>query len=88
LFKIRAQEYHLGRAAAVAEARGPDAAWALLEAIPAESILTYQRCWACAAHVLNTLGRRMESRSAAERAVGLSSDSAVRDFLVERFLQA
>jgi predicted RNA polymerase sigma factor len=75
----------VGRAAAIAEARGPQAAWPLLAAIPAESVATYQPYWACAAHVLRAFGRHTDARSAAERAIGLSNDPAVRDFLVERF---
>jgi RNA polymerase sigma-70 factor (ECF subfamily) len=75
----------VGRAASIAKARGPQAAWPLLTAIPAESVAAYQPYWACAAHVLQDLGRHIESRSAAERAIGLSNDPAVRDFLLERF---
>jgi predicted RNA polymerase sigma factor len=77
----------VGRAAAAAETRGAQTAWALLEAIPAASVVAYQPYWACAAHVLAVLGRHGECKSAAERAIGLSDDPAVRDFLVERFLR-
>jgi predicted RNA polymerase sigma factor len=75
----------VGRAAAIAEARGADAAWQVLAPLPAESVATYQPYWACVAQVLHDLGRHTESRSAAERAIGLSNDPAIRDFLVERF---
>jgi predicted RNA polymerase sigma factor len=75
----------VGRAAAVWETRGPEAAWRLLEQIPSETVAGYQPYWACAAHVLEALGRPAEARSAAERAVGLSDDPAIRDFLQKRF---
>jgi RNA polymerase sigma-70 factor (ECF subfamily) len=42
----------VGRVAAVFEARGAAAGWALLEALPAEAIKTYQPYWALAAHLL------------------------------------
>src|SRR5262245_57393569 len=38
----------VGRAAAIAEARGAPAAWALLEAIPTGAVESYQPYWACA----------------------------------------
>ena len=78
----------VGRAAAIAEARGPEPAWQVLAALPAESVATYQPYWAYMAQVLHDLGRRSEARSAAERSIGLSNDPAVRDFLVERFCQS
>jgi RNA polymerase sigma-70 factor (ECF subfamily) len=77
----------VGRAAAIAEARGADAAWRLLQSISSESVATYQPYWACAARVLADLDNRLESRAAAERAIGLSDDPAVREFLIEQFLR-
>ncbi len=77
----------VGRAAMVRHARGAEAAWRLLDEIPRETVAGYQPYWACAAHVLEDVGRRAESRSAAERAVALSDDAAVRDYLVHRFLR-
>ena len=75
----------VGRAAAVREAHGPEAAWRLLAEISPEAIAGYQPYWACAAHVLEGLGRYAESHNAAERAIGLSDDPAIRDFLLTRF---
>ena len=71
----------VGRAAAVAEARGPEAGWALLDAIPAESIKSYQPYWALAAHLLKRLQRVQEAGIAYSRAIGLCGDPAVREFL-------
>src|SRR5262249_33800474 len=76
----------VGRAAAVAEARGADFAWQLLHEMPAESIVAYQPYWACAARVLEQLGRHADACAAAERAIGLSDDPAVRRFLSGRYL--
>lgn len=77
----------VGRAAAVAEAQDANVGWQLLEQIPTEAVLGYQPYWACVAHLLDRLGRRSDSVSAAERAIALSEDAAVRNFLVERFLR-
>jgi RNA polymerase sigma-70 factor (ECF subfamily) len=74
----------IGCAAAVAEARGAEAAWPLLGAMPAESVAAYQPYWACAAHVLRTIGRHSEARAAADRAIGLTEDASVREFLIRR----
>ena len=72
----------LGRAAAVAEARGAEAGWALLEAIPRDSIQNYQSYWALAAHLLKRMKRSIEARTAYTRAIGLCEDPAMREFLI------
>jgi predicted RNA polymerase sigma factor len=72
----------VGHAAALAEVWGTEAGLGALEAIPNESIATYQPYWALRAHLLERLGRADEARRAFERAIGLSEDRAVRDFLV------
>ena len=72
----------VGHAAALAEVRGADAGLAAIDAIPRESIATYQPYWALRAHLLKRLGRDAEARQAFERAIGLSEDRAVREFLV------
>jgi predicted RNA polymerase sigma factor len=77
----------VGQAAAVSEAHGAESAWRLLAAIAPESVSRYQPYWACLAHLLDRLGRHTESRAAAERAIGLSNEPAVRQFLVHRFLR-
>jgi predicted RNA polymerase sigma factor len=71
----------VGRAAAVAEAQGPEAGWRLLETVPRTDVESYQPSWALAAHILKSLGRASESVEAYELAIGLSEDNAVRDFL-------
>lgn len=71
----------VGRAAAVAEIRGAETALTLLEAIPIQSVETYQPYWALIAHLLKRLQRLDEARTAYTRAIGLSEDSAMREFL-------
>ena len=71
----------VGRAAAIAEAHGPAAAWAILEAIPPDAVSSYQPYWALAAHLLKRLNRGPEANAAFTRAIGLCEDPAMRDFL-------
>jgi RNA polymerase sigma-70 factor (ECF subfamily) len=74
----------VGRAAAVAEARGAATGWALLEAVPAEAIKDYQPYWALAAHLLKRMGQVKQADAAYSRAIGLCEDRAMRDFLVRQ----
>jgi len=74
----------IGHAAALAEARGAREGLAALDAIPADSVTTYQPYWALNAHLLKRLGRTREATQAYARAIGLSEDPAVRDFLVSQ----
>jgi RNA polymerase sigma-70 factor (ECF subfamily) len=71
-----------GYAAAVAEARGPDAGLAVLDAIDLGSVSSYQPYWAVRAHLLQRLGKTSESQEAFDRAIGLAEDPAVREFLL------
>jgi RNA polymerase sigma-70 factor (ECF subfamily) len=71
----------VGRAAAVAEARGATTAWSLLQTIPAEAVASYQPYWALAAHLLKRMGQMTQSADAYRRAIGLSEDPALRAFL-------
>jgi predicted RNA polymerase sigma factor len=74
----------VGHAAALAEATGADAALVALAAIPAEAVATYQPYWALRGHLLATLARADEARDSYARAIGLSEDPAVREFLRAR----
>jgi Predicted RNA polymerase sigma factor containing a TPR repeat domain len=71
----------IGRVAAVAEAYGVDQGIHLLEAIPFEEVVNYQPYWALAGHLYKRLNRVEVARSAYSRAIGLSTDAAVRQFL-------
>jgi RNA polymerase sigma-70 factor (ECF subfamily) len=73
-----------GRAAAVAEARGAPAGWALLQALPQESVAHYQPYWALAAHLLQRMGREEDAKAAYGRAIGLCGDEAARAFLARK----
>lgn len=77
----------VGRAAAVAEARGVATGWALLETIPRETVKSYQPYWALAAHLLKRLQRPNEAAEAYHRAIGLCEDPAMREFLVRQAAQ-
>jgi RNA polymerase sigma-70 factor (ECF subfamily) len=71
----------VGRAAALAEARGAGPALAALDALPSTVVASYQPYWALRAHLLATLGLADEAAQAYTRAIGLSEDEAVRAFL-------
>jgi len=71
----------IGRVAAVAEAYGVDQGIHLLEAIPFEEVVNYQPYWALAGHLYKRLNRVEVARSAYSRAIGLSTDAGVRQFL-------
>jgi predicted RNA polymerase sigma factor len=74
----------VGRAAAVAEARDAAAGWTLLEAMPAESVKSYQPYWALAAHLLKRMRLFEEADAAYKRAIGLCEDPAMREFLARQ----
>jgi len=74
----------VSRAAAVAEARGAEAALVLLKEIPLQSVETYQPYWALSAHLLKRVQRFDEARMAYMRAIGLCEDSGMREFLREQ----
>jgi RNA polymerase sigma-70 factor (ECF subfamily) len=73
-----------GYAAAVAEANGPEAGLAVLEAIDPDAVSHYQPYWAVRAHLLERLGKTREASNAYDRAIGLAEDPAVKEFLLEK----
>ncbi len=73
-----------GYAAAVAEANGPEAGLAVLDAIDVGAVSGYQPYWAVRAHLLQQVGRMREAFDAFDRAIGLAEDPAVRQFLLQR----
>ncbi|NOU96397.1 RNA polymerase subunit sigma-70 [Paenibacillus sp. LMG 31456] len=74
----------VGRAAAVAEARGVDKGLVLLEAIPTDAIKSYQPYWALTAHLFKRSQRYEEAYAAYSRAIGLCTDPSIRDFLKQQ----
>jgi len=73
-----------GYAAAVAEAKGAEEALAALNAIAPDDVSAYQPYWAVRAHVLQQLRKIPEALDAFDRAIGLTEDPAVRQFLLQR----
>lgn len=74
----------IGRAATIAEVNGPEAGLALLNEIELVVVAAYQPYWAVRAYLLRKLGREAEALVASDRAIGLSEDDAVRQFLLEQ----
>jgi RNA polymerase sigma-70 factor (ECF subfamily) len=69
-------------AAALAEARGAEAGLRSLETLAPDAVAAYQPYWALRAQLLKKLGRADQARDAYERAIGLSEEAAVREFLL------
>jgi RNA polymerase sigma-70 factor (ECF subfamily) len=74
----------VGRAAAIAEARGAQSGWQVLQEIPAEMIELYQPYWAVSAHLLTQLKRVEYACRAYTRAIELSNDPAEAAFLLTK----
>jgi RNA polymerase sigma-70 factor (ECF subfamily) len=74
----------LGHSAAVAEAKGPENGWTLLQAISPAEAADYQPYWALTAHLLTRMHRSSEAAAAYSRAIGLCEDPAMREFLRQR----
>jgi predicted RNA polymerase sigma factor len=73
-----------GYAAAIAEAKGAEEGLAALDRIDPHDISAYQPYWAVRAHLLQRLGKTPEAGDAFDRAIGLTEDPAVRQFLLQR----
>jgi predicted RNA polymerase sigma factor len=73
-----------GYAAAIAEASGPEAGLAVLNAISLDDVSGYQPYWAVRAHLLQRLGKKTEASDAYNRAIGLAEDPAVKAFLLDK----
>ena len=74
----------IGHAAAIAEAKAPQSGLALLDAIDHASVSTYQPYWAVRAHLLQRIGKTEEAIESFDRAIGLTEDPAVRNFLLQK----
>jgi predicted RNA polymerase sigma factor len=75
----------LNRALAIAELQGPCAALEILDELAAGGrLVEYQPYWAARAALLARTRAWPEARDAYDMAIGLASDSAVRQFLQER----
>jgi RNA polymerase sigma-70 factor (ECF subfamily) len=74
----------IGFVSAVAETDGPPAALLQLESLDMNRISTHLPYWALRAELLTRLRRFDEAVESYQRAIGLTSDPAVRSFLQER----
>ncbi len=75
----------VNRAVAIAEADGPIAAIAALDAAGSDTrLMNYQPYWAARAAILTRTGQIHAADYAYGRAIGLEADPAVRDFLMEK----
>ncbi|QDZ11074.1 RNA polymerase sigma factor [Devosia ginsengisoli] len=73
----------LNRAAALAETEGAEAALASLDAIEGDRRMAdYQPYWAARGHLTALAGRKEEAHEALTLAIGLSTDEAVRHYLI------
>jgi len=79
----------INRAIAIAEARGPAAGLAALDALSGDARLAdYQPYWAARAGLLARAGSAADAYQAYDRAIGLEADPAVRRFLQKRRTEA
>ncbi|HSE69069.1 MAG TPA: DUF6596 domain-containing protein [Gemmatimonadales bacterium] len=74
----------VAQAAAVAEASGPHAGLAMLDALDHSLATNYQPYWAVRAHLLRRLDHGTQAKAAYDRAIALTNDPAVRRFLLAR----
>ncbi len=76
---------HIGHAVATARSTGdPAAGLALLDALDATQVTQHQPWWAARAHLLAAAGRREPAVEAYGRALALTAQPAVRDWLAAR----
>jgi RNA polymerase sigma-70 factor (ECF subfamily) len=76
----------VSQAAAIAEAKGLDRGLVKLNALPIEAVKNYQPFWALKAHLLKQLGCKSDAQQAYVRAIGLTEDAAIREFLLHQSL--
>lgn len=74
----------VSQAAMLAESGEPAAGLAALDALPPERTAAYQPYWAARAHCLMLLGEASEASTALQRAIGLTEDPGIRDYLRSR----
>lgn len=71
-------------AAVDAEVDGPDAGLRALDAITDPAVGRFQPAWATRAHLLAEVGRQTESAEAFRRAIALTADAGVAEYLLRR----
>jgi RNA polymerase sigma-70 factor (ECF subfamily) len=76
----------VSQAAAIAEAKGLNQGLVMLNALPIKAVKSYQPYWALKAHLLKHSGCQSEAQQAYLRAIGLTEDAAIREFLLHQWL--
>ncbi|NJK38932.1 MAG: RNA polymerase subunit sigma-70 [Oscillatoriales cyanobacterium RM2_1_1] len=71
-------------AAAITEARGLEQGLGYLKTLPTAAVENYQPYWALKAHLLKQLDHQSEAQQAYARAIGLTEDAKVREFLLRQ----
>jgi RNA polymerase sigma-70 factor, ECF subfamily len=79
---------YIGYAAVLLKLNDADSALGMLDDLPADRISNHQPYWVMRAHILLALGRTREAGSSADRAISLTEDSALRDYLLTSLLGA
>jgi RNA polymerase sigma factor (sigma-70 family) len=74
----------VSHAAAIAQAKGLSQGLARLDALPTETVKSYQPYWALKADLLKQLGYKSEAQQAYSRAIGLTEGFAIREFLLDQ----
>lgn len=76
----------VSHAAAIAATKGIDQGLDMLDLLPSEALKNYQPYWALKAYLLKQIGRKSEAWQAYSRAIGLTEDPAIREFLLHQSL--
>jgi predicted RNA polymerase sigma factor len=74
----------VGRAVALGQAGDPVTGLTALDDISPDRIASYQPYWAARGHLLHLLGKSSDAREVWQRAVGLTDDPALRQYLMGR----
>ena len=77
----------VGRAAAIGQNVSPEAGLEALDSLPGDRVAQYQPYWATRAHLEARRGSMAAAQKAYRLAIGLTSDSAVRNFLLTQLAQ-
>jgi RNA polymerase sigma-70 factor (ECF subfamily) len=74
----------VSHAAAIAQAQGLNQGLVRLNELPNAAVQNYQPYWALKAHLLMQLGCKSEAQQSYSRALGLTEDAAIREFLLHQ----
>jgi len=66
----------------IVETQGLEQSLICLNGLPTEAVKNYQPYWALKAHLLKQLEQKSEAQQAYSRAIGLTEDATVREFLL------